>query len=72
METLAAVAGEVDGLSTVDAVPVVHSQWEESENIIICKACGEKWSIRDDGDFVVIEAKEDLKYCPSFGAKMDL
>ena len=56
---------------TIDAAPVVHSYWDEYENTIVCKACGEKWSIREDGDFVIIEAKGDLKFCPSCGARMD-
>lgn len=58
-------------LPAVDAVPVVHGRWDEFENTIVCSACGEKWSIRDDGDFVIIEAKEDLRFCPSCGARMD-
>ena len=58
-------------LDAHDVAPVVHSHWEEYENTIVCKACGEKWSIREDGDFVIIEAKNDLKFCPSCGAKMD-
>lgn len=55
-----------------DSEPVVHAKWEEVEsNVIRCSACQEKWSIRDDGDFVIIEAKTDLKRCPTCGAKMD-
>lgn len=63
--------GEVRDALTIDAVPVVNSYWDEYENTIVCKACGEKWSIREDGDFVIIEAKSDLKFCPSCGARMD-
>ena len=62
---------QIDELPALDVAPVVHSYWDEYENTIICKACGEKWSIREDGDFVIIEAKDDLKFCPSCGARMD-
>ena len=51
---------------TVDAVPVVHGRWTESEDGdgAVCSVCGE--------DFcnVYLEVERFL-YCPNCGAKMD-
>ena len=50
---------------TIDAVPVVHSYWEDKEmqpNGVVCKwicsACGKN-------------SLKDSSYCPHCGAKMD-
>ena len=56
---------------TVDAVPVVHGQWERFKTIsgnigVLCSTCG--WKDYHHGRF-----KRNLfPYCPNCGAKMDL
>ena len=56
----------------VDAEPVRHAYWEvEQEDSIRCSACHESWAIRDRGEFIEFAVQEDLKWCPSCGARMD-
>lgn len=62
----------IDALSTVDAVEVVHAEWDVIEDdyhfdtIYKCSACKE--------EFVTIDgtpAENLWNYCPNCGAKMD-
>lgn len=56
----------------VDAEPVRHAYWEvKQEDSLQCSACHERWAIRDRGEFIEFEVQEDLKWCPSCGARMD-
>ena len=72
-------APEWDGHTPAQAIerigrldPMRHGYWESTaKDNIKCSVCHEEWAIRDRGMFVVINAKEDLEYCPSCGAKMD-
>ena len=53
-------------------VPVRHGQWELTQkDCIQCSECHEEWAIRDRGEFIEFEVQEDLKWCPSCGARMD-
>ena len=71
-------APEWDGHTSAQAIerigrlePVRHGYWESTaKDSIKCSVCHEEWAIRGRGMFVVINAKEDLEYCPSCGAKM--
>ena len=73
---------ELNKAPAVDAVPVVHAHWDCIENVISyegtfdayeCSHCHK--SLLDDlcqnngSDYV--NAKNDFKYCPFCGAKMD-
>lgn len=56
---------------TIDAVPVVHGRWIERDDdwfatYYDCSVCGESW-VPIDGT----PEQNNVKYCPSCGAKMD-
>ena len=62
----------IDAQSTIDAVPVVHGRWLEwwpglsvimtgEEMLWQCSVCTAKYA-----------EKENYRYCPNCGAKMDL
>lgn len=63
----------VDVQPTIDAVPVVHGEWEDAPNpqwkaydIRHCSCCG--WNIHKSK----LRIKDlNWKYCPNCGAKMD-
>lgn len=60
---------DIDVLPRVDAVEVVHGQWDDGD----CTACG--FDIRDliDGESEFRNwVWEGIPYCPNCGAKMDL
>lgn len=54
----------------VEAEPVRHGRWEQSTNFVRCSECLVYWCVREKMSLIHI-AKEDLKYCPNCGAKMD-
>lgn len=56
----------VDSVPTVDAVPVVHGQWEKRGCSWYCTCCGNGYRITCG----TIPASRH-KYCPNCGAKMD-
>ena len=56
---------------TVDAVPVVHGEWIETEMgyddyAWVCTVCGEPWVLNAG-----TPSENDMNYCPNCGAKMD-
>lgn len=56
----------------VYAESVRPAKWEVmQDDVIRCSRCGAEWAIRERGEYVIIGAKEDLRWCPSCGAKMD-
>lgn len=66
VQTIGEAYGVIQGMPTVDAVPVVHGQWKEDPSgygFWICSACG----------FVSEASAADMlyKFCPVCGAKMD-
>lgn len=62
------VADFLDGISTVDAAPVVHGQWEKHPNMYGFVRCSE---CRDCVVWDEWVNNEKWKYCPNCGAKMD-
>ena len=67
VQTLGEAYGIIQGMDTVDAVPVVHGRWRHYEGMLYCSECGTEFY--DDimeycGDHVP-------KFCPDCGALMD-
>ena len=61
---LDAVMAVIDTAPTIDAVPVVHGEWEEIRNAYDEL---EGWIHRECGR----EVQSKYNYCPNCGAKMD-
>ena len=63
----------IDDAPTVDAVDVVHGQWEIIPDDYFdlvelkCSVCGESWGFEDYEDCI----PQNYHYCPNCGAKMD-
>lgn len=63
----------VDDSPTVDAVEVVHGEWEITEDDYFdlvemkCSVCGESYGFEDYED----DTPQNYHYCPNCGAKMD-
>ena len=56
---------------TIDAEPVKRGRWIDDRTEIVCSSCEARYS--DEVVFMNRDCKhDDLKYCPSCGAKMDL
>ncbi len=63
VQTLGEAYGIIQGMETVDAVPVRHGKWVDDSNGIegawnYCSVCGE-------------QAIDLYDYCPNCGARMD-
>ena len=63
VQTLGEAYGIIQGMPTVDAVPVRHGKWVDDSNGIegawnYCSVCGE-------------QAIDLYDYCPNCGARMD-
>lgn len=61
----------IDEIPSADVVPVVHGRWIERDDdwfatYYDCSVCGESW-VPIDGT----PEQNNVKYCPSCGAKMD-
>lgn len=74
--TLGEIAGMLDKRPTVDAVPVVHGHWEESNpqnsescRLIKCSKCGFTYIVGFNVPYE--DWIEDRNYCTRCGAKMD-
>lgn len=63
------VARFIDGAPTIDAEPVRHGEWIETETELICSEC-ECEITSYDTDFLP-GLKRVIKYCPFCGAEMD-
>ena len=68
---LSALKVMIDNAPTVDAVEVVHGQWEfshtttvEKFNVVKCSNCGHE-------AFAIAIYVKQGRYCPNCGAKMD-
>ena len=66
VQTLGEAYGIIQGMDTVDAVPVLHGRWRHYEGMLTCSECGMEFY--DDimeycGDHVP-------KFCPDCGADM--
>lgn len=54
--------------NTVDAVEVVHGEWEKQQGIYSCSICGKACPYDVQADIIQYWP---CNYCPSCGAKMD-
>jgi NAD-dependent SIR2 family protein deacetylase len=69
-------------MPTVDAVPVVHAHWNCIENVFSyegtfggyeCSHCHKMFldDMCENNGSEMVDAREDFKFCPFCGAKMD-
>jgi hypothetical protein len=58
----------VDEMPTVDAVEVVHGEWEKQQGIYSCSICGKACPYDVQADIIQYWT---CNYCPNCGAKMD-
>lgn len=64
---------DAEDAPTVDAVEVVHGEWEITEDDYFdlvemkCSVCGESYGFEDYEDCI----PKNYHYCPNCGAKMD-
>ncbi len=58
-------AGYIHQAPTIDAVPVVHGEWDCSTGLPTCTACGK--APRE----TYIDGSEKWPYCPMCGARME-
>ena len=67
---------------TVDTVPVVHAHWDCIENVFSyegtfdayeCSHCHKSFldDLCENNGSEMVDAREDFKFCPFCGAKMD-
>ena len=62
---------DIERMPTIDAVPVVHGEWVETEMGFndyawVCTVCGEPWVLNAG-----TPSENNMNYCPNCGAKMD-
>lgn len=69
VQTLGEAYGIIQGMDTVDAVPVRHGQWMEipEAEMFMCSECGEPGLSFDD---VYIYDLKPANFCPHCGADM--
>jgi hypothetical protein len=58
----------LDDAPTVDAVEVVHGEWEKQQGIYSCSICGKACPYDVQADIIQYWP---CNYCPNCGAKMD-
>ena len=66
VQTLGEAYGIIQGMPTVDAVPVVHGRWEWNGEAFICSACGSGHKGQP-----TIMGQPMFEFCPMCGARMD-
>lgn len=59
---------KISKLPTVDAVEVVHGQWEQQQGLYSCSECGKTCPYDVQADTIMYWT---CNYCPNCGAKMD-
>jgi hypothetical protein len=59
---------DIENAPTVDAVEVVHGEWEKQQGIYSCSICGKACPYDVQADIIQYWP---CNYCPSCGAKMD-
>lgn len=61
----------IDEVPNVDAVRVVHANWNRGRNgtALICSNCYNRWHWFEDKEYADIFAREN-KFCSNCGAKM--
>lgn len=62
------ILAEIEYAPTVDAVEVVHGQWEQQQGLYSCSECGKTCPYDVQADTIMYWT---CNYCPSCGAKMD-
>lgn len=70
VQTLGEAYGIIQGMPTVDAVPVRHGRWKPFDltygrNLYACSVCG------DVSDCATVMGDVVYQFCPYCGAKMD-
>lgn len=70
VQTLGEAYGIIQGMPTVDAVPVRHGKWKHKKDLkqFFCDQCGEPSLTEDD---VYFYGMEFPNFCPNCGARMD-
>ena len=68
---LSKVRANLEKMPTVDAAPVIHARWIESDFVYTdtyykCSNCGEAWVLNDG-----TPVENNMNYCPRCGARMD-
>lgn len=64
-------------IPAADVAPVIHGEWIQTKeslgwkdiDCVMCSACEDKWIMDEEYDLDFY--KEQWKYCPFCGAKMD-
>ena len=69
VQTLGEAYGIIQGMPTVDAVPVRHGRWKHKKDLkqFFCDQCGEPSLTEDD---VYFYGMEFPNFCPNCGADM--
>ena len=65
VQTLGEAYGVIQGMETVDAVPVRHGRWEWDGEAFVCSACGSGY----EGQPTMM-GKPMFEFCPVCGADM--
>lgn len=65
VQTLGEAYGIIQGMPTVDAVPVVHGRWEWNGEAFVCSACGSGYKGQP-----TMMGKPMFEFCPVCGADM--
>lgn len=65
VQTLGEAYGIIQGMETVDAVPVRHGRWEWNGEAFICSACGNGHKGQP-----TIMGQPMFEFCPMCGADM--
>ena len=65
LQTLGEAYGIIQGMDTVDAVPVRHGRWEWDGEAFICSACGNGHKGQP-----TIMGQPMFEFCPMCGADM--
>lgn len=65
VQTLGEAYGIIQGMETVDAVPVRHGRWEWDGEAFVCSACGSGYKGQP-----TMMGKPMFEFCPVCGADM--
>ena len=72
VQTLGEAYGIIQGMDTVDAVPVVHGRWEWISSTYDRKPCEKRYQCsKCHHETITHESDPWEKFCPNCGARMD-